>query len=94
MSQNLKYNRLNKESLKGELLIKIRDFHIKKLSKELLTSKIFSIEYIDKHITLEYLQKNIPIIINDNLRLEFINKLLYKECVKYTSRTIIELCNE
>jgi|688.fasta_scaffold1403304_2 hypothetical protein len=94
MSQNLKYNRLNKESLKGELLINIRDFHIKRVSKELLESKIFSIEYIDNYIGLECLQKNIPIIINDGLRLEFINKLLYKECVKHTSRTIIELCNE
>jgi hypothetical protein len=94
MSQNLKYNRLNKESLKGELLIKIRDLHIEKLSKELLESKIFPIEYIDKHITLECLQKNIPIIINDSLRFEFINKLLNKECVKHTSRTIIELCNK
>lgn len=93
MSQNLKYNRLNKESLKGELLINIRDFHIKKVSNELLESKIFPIEYIDKHIGLECLQKNIPIILNDNLRLEFINRLLNKECVKHTSRLIIELCD-
>ena len=93
MSKNLKYNKLNKESLKGELLINIRDFHIEKLSKELLESKIFPIEYIDKHITLEYLKQNLPIIINDSLRLKFINKLLYKECVKHTSRLIIELCD-
>ena len=93
MSTKFKYNRLNKESLKGELLIIIRDFHIKKLSKELLASNIFPVEYIDKHITLECLQNNIPIIFNDKVRLECINKLLYKECVKHTSRLIIELCD-
>ena len=93
MSKNLKYNKLNKESLKGELLINIRDLHITRLSKELLESKIFPIEYIDKYITLECLKQNLPIIINDILRLQFINKLLYKECVKFTSRLIIELCD-
>lgn len=92
MSQNLKYNKINIKSLKGELLINIRDLHVKTISKELLESKIFPIEYIDKHITLECLQKNVPVIINDKLRLEFINKLLYKECVKHTSRLIIDLC--
>ena len=93
MSSQLKYNRLNKKSLKGELLINIRDFHIKTISKELLDSQIFPIEYIDSQITLECLQSKKPIIINDNLRLEFINKVLSKECIKNTSKLIIDLCN-
>ena len=94
MSNQLKYNKLNKESLKGELLINIRDIHIKSLSKELLEQKIIPIEYIDKILTLELLQQKIPIIINNKNRLELINKLLYKECVKNTSRLIIDLCND
>jgi len=81
MSSQLKYNKLNKKSLKGELLINIRDFHIKTISKELLDSQIFPIEYIDSQMTLEYLQSKKPIIINNNLRLEFINKVLSKECI-------------
>jgi hypothetical protein len=93
MSNYLKYNKLNKNSLKGELLINIRDLHITKLSKELLELKIFPIEYIDLQITLEYLQNKKPLIINDNIRLEFINKLLFKECIKNTSKLIIDLCN-
>ena len=93
MSSQLKYNRLNKKSLKGELLINIRDFHIKTISKELLDSQIFPIEYIDSQITLECLQSKKPIIINDILRLEFINKVLSKECIKNTSKLIIDLCN-
>ena len=93
MSNYLKYNKLNKNSLKGELLINIRDLHITKLSKELLELKIFPIEYIDLQITLEYLQNKKQLIINDNIRLEFINKLLFKECIKNTSKLIIDLCN-
>jgi len=93
MSSQLKYNKLNKKSVKGELLINIRDFHIKTISKELLDYQIFPIEYIDSQITLECLQSKKPIIINDNLRLEFINKVLSKECIKNTSKLIIDLCN-
>ena len=93
MSNQLKYNKLNKESLRGELLINIRDIHIKSLSKELLEQKIIPIEYIDKILTLELLQQKIPVIINNKNRLELINKLLNKECVKNTSRLIIDLCN-
>ena len=94
MSNYLKYNKLNNNSLNGELLINIRDLHIIKLSKELLESKIFPIEYIDSHITLEYLQNQKSIIINDNIRLEFIIKLLFKECIKNTSKLIIDLCKK
>lgn len=93
MSQTLKYNKININSLKGELLINIRDIHIKSLAKELLEKQIIPIEYIDKILTLELLQKKLPIIINDENRLELINKLLNKECVKNTSRLIIDLCN-
>ena len=94
MSNYLKYNKLNKNSLNGELLINFRDLHITKLSKELLELKIFPIEYIDSHITLKYLQNKKPIIINDNIRLEFIIKLLFKECIKNTSKLIIDLCKK
>lgn len=78
MSQTLKYNKININSLKGELLINIRDIHIKSLAKELLEKQIIPIEYIDKILTLELLQKKLPIIINDENRLELINKLLNK----------------
>lgn len=92
MSINKKYRRLNNESLKGELLINIRDLHIKQISKQLFYSKIFPINYIDENIRLELLKNNKPIIIDDNIRLNYINNLLYKECVKNTSRLIIDLC--
>jgi len=88
------YNKINKHSLKGELLIMIRNEYIELISKYYLDNKIIPIEYIDNKIHLETINRksnilnNDTIIINDTLRIEFIRTLLSKELIKGTSKLI------
>ena len=87
-----KYNKINKNSLKGEILIQCRESHLDLISKDFLINKIIPIEYIDKQINLDNINKgNIISIINDTIRLAFIKKLLTKECIKGTSKLIMSM---
>ena len=92
------YNKINKKTLKGNLLIETRNIYIELLSKDFLINKIIPIEYIDNKINLDninklILDKNYIIKeINDTNRLIFINNLLSKECVKGTAKLITDMC--
>lgn len=90
-----KYTKINKNSLKGEILINSRNTYIELISKDFLDNKIIPIEYIDNKLHLENINKNKldPFIINDNLRLNFIKELLSKECIKGTAHVIANMCS-
>lgn len=93
------YNKINKKTLKGNLLIESRNTYIELVSKEFLVQKIIPIEYIDNKINLDtinklILDKNYIIPeITDTHRLKFINDLLSKECIKGTARIISDMCS-
>lgn len=88
------YTKINKNSLKGEILINSRKDYINLISKDFLENKIIPIEYIDNKIHLHNINKgNKNIIIDDILRLKFIVELLNKECIKGTSRLISDMCS-
>ena len=89
-----KYNKINKKNIKGEILINTRKTYIDLISKDFLIHKIIPIEYIDKHINLSNFNKGIEnSVINDIQRLQFINNLLIKECIKGTSYLISNMCS-
>jgi len=95
------YTKINKNSLKGEILINSRKDYIHLISKDFLENKIIPIEYIDNKIHLNNINKgnkgnkgNKNIIIDDILRLKFIIELLNKECIKGTSRLISDICSK
>jgi hypothetical protein len=93
------YNKINKKTLKGNLLIETRNTYIELVSKEFLINKIIPIEYIDNKINLDNINKlildkdYIVSEINDTHRLKFINDLLNKECIKGTARVISDMCS-
>lgn len=93
-----KYNKINKNILKGEILIYSRKHYIELISKEFLNNHIIPTEYIDNKLKLDNINKNKnnvdPLLIDDNLRLNFIIELLSKECIKGTSRLIANMCDE
>lgn len=87
-------NRFNEKSLKGNLLINIRDNYIKTLAKTMLDQKynIIPVEYIDEKLRLESIKHKIEPNINYSTRLEFLTNLFLKECTKGTSQIISNLC--
>ena len=93
------YNKINKNSLKGEILIESRNTYIELLSKDFLINRIIPIEYIDNKINLNNINKSkidkdyIIHEINDIQRLHFIHDLLIKECIRGTSKLITTMCS-
>ncbi len=87
-----KYSKLNKKTLKGEILITSRNTYIELIAKDFLKENIIPIEYIDKNIQLENMYKNPTILIDDTLRLKYITELLSKECIKGTAQLISRMC--
>uniref|UniRef100_A0A6C0F0G4 Uncharacterized protein n=1 Tax=viral metagenome TaxID=1070528 RepID=A0A6C0F0G4_9ZZZZ len=96
------YNKLDINSLKGELLINIREKYVKEISKLLLERNVIPIEYLNEQIRLNNL-RHVPIsvtqlnpypIIDDDARMKFIINMISKACTKGTSRLITELCNK
>jgi len=89
-----KYSKLNKKTLKGEILITSRNTYIELIAKDFLKDKIIPIEYIDKKIQLDNMNKNNDtiLLIDDALRLKFITDLLLKECIKGTAHMISNMC--
>jgi hypothetical protein len=87
-----KYSKLNKKTLKGEILITSRNTYIELIAKDFLKENIIPIEYIDKNIQLENMYKNPNILIDDTLRLKYITELLSKECIKGTAQLIATIC--
>ena len=86
---DFKYNKISKNTIKGELLINSRKTYINLIANDFLIHKIIPIEYIDKHINLNNFNKGIiNDVINDDQRLKFINDLLLKECIKGTAQLI------
>ena len=51
------YNKTNKNSLKGDILITSRTEYINLISKDFLEQKIIPIDYIDKQLYLEHFNK-------------------------------------
>ena len=90
-----KYNNLNEKSLKGYLLINIREKHIIELAKNMLNPEynIIPLEYIDEKIRLESIQKKIEYVNNTESRIKYLSNILMKECSKGTSKIISEMCN-
>ena len=86
-----KYSKINKKSLKGDILITSRTTYIELIAKDFLIEQIIPIEYIDKQIQLVNIN-NTTLIIDDTLRLKFITELLSKECIKGTSNLIATIC--
>lgn len=90
------YNKLDINSLKGELLINIREKYVKEISKLLLERNVIPIEYLNEQIRLNNL-RHVPNpypIIDDDARMKFIINMISKACTKGTSRLITELCNK
>ena len=79
-----KHTRFNNNSLKCTLLIEIRNLQVKKISEMILNPdyNIIPLEYIDEEIRLQCIKNKIPIIINYESRLEYLNNVLLKECKK------------
>ena len=94
-----KYSKFKKNTLKGELLIASRNMYIELIAKDFLKDTIIPIEYIDKNIQLEFMNKNnnkdntTTLLIDDTLRLKFITDLLSKECIKGTAHIIANMCS-
>ena len=88
------YNRLNENSLKGCLLINIREKHIKEIANKMLSLdyNIIPLEYIDDKIKIDCLKKEIEFIPNDESRLLYLTNVLMKECSKGTSKIISDMC--
>lgn len=86
-----KYNKLNEKSLKGEILLACRKQHVEEIAKQIIERELISSEFIDENIRLDNMKKKKVIIINDELRFQYINKLLQGECSKMTARLINEL---
>lgn len=86
-----KYSKINKNSFKGEVLLYSRREHVNEIAKRLFDTKLINNEYIDEQLKIEYLQKKKEYIANDELRFEYINRMLQAECSKMTSRLINEL---
>ena len=95
MPISYKYNKITNKSIKGLILINKRDEHSILTIKELLDNNIISLEIIDKHVRLEFLNKGIEPIINYENRLHgvlayyktspFINKKLGMTPQKWAS---------
>lgn len=92
---NKQINRLNEKSLKGNLLIEIRNKHVETIVKTMLDPKynIIPLEYIDEKIRLESIQKQIEYVNNNESRITYLSNILMKECSKGTSKIISEICN-
>jgi len=88
------YNRLNENSLKGCLLINIREKHIKEIANKMLNLdyNIIPIEYIDDKIKIDCLKKEIEFVSNNESRLLYLTNVLMKECSKGTSKIISDMC--
>jgi hypothetical protein len=92
---NKQINKLNEKSLKGNLLIEIRNKHVETIVKTMLDPKynIIPLEYIDEKIRLESIQKQIEYVNNNESRITYLSNILMKECSKGTSKIISEICN-
>ena len=89
-----KINKLNEKSLEGNILIEIRNKHVKEIVKTMMNPEynIIPLEYIDERIRLDCI-KNKTEYINDNeSRLIYLTNILMKECIKGTSKIISDMC--
>ena len=88
------YNKLNEKSLKGYILINIREKHIKEIVKQMLSLdyNIIPLEYINDKLKLECIKKQIEFVPNDESRLIYLTNILMKECSKGTSKIISDIC--
>ncbi len=89
------YNKTNKQSLLGEILIGSRTQYIKTLAKNILLSEklIIPLEYIDEKLRLNSIREDKPLIINYDTRLEFLIDILDTEATKGTAKLISEICS-
>jgi hypothetical protein len=87
-----KYYQLNANSLKGEILVTIRNRHIKLLATQILENEIIPIQYLDDKIKLNFTPHQDNDTITDEIRLKFIYNILRSESNKYTSVLINKMC--
>lgn len=89
-----KINNLNKNSLKGYLLIEIRNKHVIELAKIMLDPEynIIPLEYIDEKIRLDCIKYKTEYVNDNESRLIYLTNILLKECVKGTSKIISDMC--
>jgi hypothetical protein len=89
-----KYNYITKKSLEQEILIMIRNKHVSRISSKLIEQNIISNQYIDNLIKLDNMKNNTKIsTFTNELRIQYLNKLLLKECIKGTAKIIADIDN-
>ena len=91
-----KYNRTNKHSFEGEILIEIRKHHILEITKEFIKNNIVPKEYLDNLIKINTLKNGntiSPEIYTTEKRTQILEHILQRECGKGTAKLINELTN-
>lgn len=104
MTEGKQYKRITKNTLEGEVLIEIRKYHVSQIARELVILNIVSKQYLDNLIKIKTLKNNIinvntntetvEIVYNDEKRIELLESLLQKECIKGSAKLINELTNK
>jgi hypothetical protein len=91
MSGN-KYVKLTASSIKGDILLAIRDQHVTEIARQLLTKDVIPLNYLDDKIKLDSLRlKKDPVYTYEN-RLKYLINILKKQCSQGTSTLIAEIC--
>ena len=88
------YQRTTSSMLEGEILIEIRNRHIKLITKQFVINNIIPHTYLDNLIKLDNIKNNVYTIDNDpqyynNVnRINILEKIFKKECIKHTAQFI------
>ena len=88
------YHRTTASSLEGEILIEIRNRHIKLITEKFVINKIIPHTYLDNLIKLDNIKNNIYTIDGDSQyynnikRINILEKIFKKECIKNTAQFI------
>ena len=88
------YQRTTASSLEGEILIEIRNRHIKLITEQFVINKIIPYTYLDNLIKLDNIKNNIytidgdPQYYNNLKRISILEKIFKKECINHTAQFI------
>ena len=88
------YQRTTASSLEGEILIEIRNRHIKLITEQFVINKIIPYTYLDNLIKLDNIKNNVytidddPHYYNNVNRINILEKIFKKECIKHTAQFI------
>ena len=85
------YRRTNASNLEAEILIEIRNRHIKLITEQFVINKIIPHMYLDNLLKLDNIKNNIyaidgdPQYYNNIKRINILEKIFKKECIKNTA---------